>query len=296
VKGSLALAVGSIDLRNTLDIAKRQAMSNKPANVIKLSSPATRQYWEVPVLFEDDHLLALNKPPLLLTSPDRDDPSRPNLMKLLHQDIECGAIWVKARPALSYLMNAHRLDFETSGVILLAKSKPVLVALANLFGSEKPIKIYVALVQGAPKHNSFQVEAKLAPHPLKRGLMRVDHKRGKRSRTEIEIRERFVNHTLLACRPRTARMHQIRVHLQHIGLPIVGDPTYGGSPLLLSRLKSDYHLKPNATERPLISSTALHAEELSFAHPVNGTEVTITAPWPKDFAVAVKYLRRYSPG
>jgi len=79
-------------------------------------------------------------------------------------------------------MNAHRLDFETSGVILLAKSKPVLVSLANLFGAEKPHKLYIALVHGAPRRDSFAVDAKLAPHPVKLGLMRVDERRGKRRR------------------------------------------------------------------------------------------------------------------
>jgi len=99
-------------------------------DVIKLSAPATREYWEVPVLFEDAHLLALDKPAALLASPDRYDPARPNLMRLLHEAIERGAPWAKTR-GLSYLMNAHRLDFETSGIMLLAKSKPILVALAG---------------------------------------------------------------------------------------------------------------------------------------------------------------------
>src|SRR5580700_1759739 len=114
---------------------------------IKLSSPATREFWEIPVLFEDDHLLALDKPSRLLTSPDRYDPDRPNLMKLLHAAVEQGKPWAAQR-GLTYLMNAHRLDFETSGVILLAKTKPDLVALANLFGTEKPAKVYTALVHG----------------------------------------------------------------------------------------------------------------------------------------------------
>src|SRR5206468_959441 len=87
---------------------------------IKLSSPDTREFWEIPVLFEDDHLLALNKPPGLLTSPDRCDPDRPNLMKLLHAGIAAGKPWA-SQHQLSYLANAQRLDFDTSGVILLAK-------------------------------------------------------------------------------------------------------------------------------------------------------------------------------
>ena len=263
------------------------------SNVIKLSSPGTHEFWEVEVLFEDEHLLALNKPARLLTSPDRYDPQRPNLMKLLHAGIEESKGWARER-ALTYLMNAHRLDFETSGIILLAKNKPTLVALVNLFGSEKPLKIYAAFVQGSVTKDEMKVEAKLAPHPLKLGLTRVDSRNGKSSRTDFKVRERFKGYTLLECHPLTGRTHQIRVHLQFIGYPILGDSRYGGPPLLLSHLKSGFRLKPNKTERPLISTVALHAEKLTFVNPMTGREVSIEAPWPKDLAVALKYLRRYA--
>jgi 23S rRNA pseudouridine1911/1915/1917 synthase len=262
-------------------------------SIIKLSSPETKDYWEILVLFEDEHLLALNKPSGLLSSPDRYDPNRPNLMKLLHAGIAQGKPWAQARN-LSYLMNAHRLDYETSGVMLLAKSKPILVALANAFGSEQPHKRYVALVQGTPAEMRFEVDAKLAPHPVKIGLMRVDPKRGKRSRTAFVIQEKFKGWTLLQCEPFTGRTHQIRVHLRHAGFPLIGDALYGGKPLLLSHLKRDYRLKPKEVERPLIDRLALHAEELSLPHPATGQLLKISAPWPKDLVVAVKYLRRYA--
>ena len=125
--------------------------------------------------------------------------------------------------------------------------------------------------------------------------MRVDAKRGKKARTQFEVREAFVGYTLVQCRPLTSRNHQIRVHFQHWGLPICGDTPYGGSPLLLSELKSDYRLKPGHTERPLLSAAALHAERMELQHPVTGQPVVITAEWPKDLTVAVKYLRRYAP-
>jgi RluA family pseudouridine synthase len=262
--------------------------------VIKLSSPATREFWEIPVLFEDDHLLALNKPPLLLGSPDRFDPARPNLLKLLHQGIADRKPWATER-GLHYLMNAHRLDSEASGILLLAKSRPVLVAMASLFGSEKPLKSYIALVQGAPNGDRFEVNAKLAPHPARPGLVRVDQRNGKRSRTLVEVRERFSGYALVECRPLTDRPHQIRAHLRQARMPVVGDALYGGGPLLLSRLKSDYRLKPGKLERPLVATAALHAERLSLPHPVTGALVEITAPWRKELIVAVKYLRRYAP-
>lgn len=264
-------------------------------SVIKLSSPATREFWEIPVLFEDENLLALDKPAGLLTSPDRYDPLRPNLMKLLHEGIKSAKPWVRERH-LDYLSNAHRLDFETSGVILLAKNKSTLVALADLFGTAKPLKKYLALVRGEITEKKFEMDAKLAPHPVKTGLMRVDEKNGKMSKTNFEVLENFprFGYALLRCEPLTGRTHQIRVHAAHVGLRIVGDELYGGKPLWLSRLKADYRLKPGREERPLISRVALHAEELHLPLPATGEIVKITAPWPKDLKVAVKYLRQYS--
>src|SRR5213075_2999896 len=96
--------------------------------------------------------------------------------------------WAKER-GLAYLMNAHRLDFETSGVILLAKSKPVLVQLADLFGSEKPAKKYGALVQGSPSEDQFECDAKLAAHPANPAIIRVDPKRGKNAMTLFKVRQ-----------------------------------------------------------------------------------------------------------
>lgn len=270
-------------------------MVSQVSATIKLSSRATHQFWEIPVLFEDAHLLALDKPAGLLTSPDRYDPQRPNLMRLLHEAIAAHKPWAAARQ-LTYLSNAHRLDFGTSGVLLLAKSKPVLVTLVNLFGSEKPFKKYVALVSGRPQADQFEVDAKLAPHPTRPGLMRVDPKGGKKAKTVFQVVERFEGYALLSCLPLTGRTHQIRAHLRHVGLPIVGDELYGGAPLWLSCLKPDYRRKKNEQERPLIGRVALHAEQLTLPHPVSGQMLTIKAPWPKDLLVAVKYLRRFASG
>ena len=260
---------------------------------IRLSSPATREFREIPILWEDEHLLALDKPAGLLTSPDRYDPERPNLMKLLHHDIGRGATWVKER-GLRYLANAHRLDLETSGVILLAKSKPALISLANQFGAERTGETYVALIHGSPNKPVFEVTARLGPHPAQIGLMRVDETRGKKAKTCFEELEEFSGFALLRCRPLMARTHQIRVHLRQAGFPVVGDALYGGQPLLLSRLKTEYRLKQGKSERPLIGRAALHAEQLVVAHPVSGATVVVNAPWPKDLTVAVKYLRRYA--
>jgi len=262
--------------------------------VIKLRFPDGSTQWEIPVLHEDDQLLALLKPARLLTSPDRYDPLRPNLMRLLHYDIARGAAWVRQRQ-IQYLANVHRLDFETSGVLLLAKSKPALVALANQFSAQSVSKIYIALVHGKPLTLPLRIEAKIGPHPTKTGLMRVDEKGGKSAVTDVALRELFSGYALLECRPVTGRTHQIRVHLQKAGLRIVGDTLYGGGILLLSNLKAGYRLKPHREEKPLLDRVALHAEQLTVTHPFDQRKITITAPWSKDLRVATKYLRQFAP-
>jgi RluA family pseudouridine synthase len=263
------------------------------ASIIKLSAPETKDYWEIPVLHEDDSVLAIDKPSRLLVSPDRYDPNRPNIMKLFHRDIARGAKWVQER-GITYLANAHRLDFETSGILLLAKNKPALISIADQFGSELVKKIYIALVTGSPEKDEFDDNAKLGAHPVRIGIVRVDEKNGKKSYTAFEVAERFKGFTLLRCKPRTGRTHQIRVHLQHRALPIVGDALYGGAPLMLSNLKRNFRLKPNKTENPLINRVALHAHELTFKHPVTSADVTITSPLPHDLQVALKFLRKHA--
>jgi RluA family pseudouridine synthase len=263
--------------------------------VIKLSSPPTHEFWEIPVLYEDDHLLALDKPSGLLVSPDPQEPDRPSLIGLLHSGIAAAKPWALER-SLTYLMNTHRLDAEASGLLLLARSKPVLASLSNLFASEKAPSTFAVVVQGAPQGDRFEVEGKLSPHPTPAGFFRVDSRRGKKSRTVFEVREKFAEYTLLKAEPCPGRAHQVRAHLRSIRLQVVGDRLYGGRPLLLSSLKRGYRLKPDRTEHPLMNRPALHAEQLSIPHPVTGVVLTISAPWPKDLTVAMKYLRRYTVG
>jgi 23S rRNA-/tRNA-specific pseudouridylate synthase len=136
----------------------------------------------------------------------------------------------------------------------------------------------------------------LSPHPVKPGVMRVDSSGGKQAVTRFVVLENFPRHgyALLQCEPGAERLHQIRVHAGHVGLPIVGDELYGGKPLWLSRLKKDFRLKPGREERPLLSRVALHAEELALPHPVTNKITTIQSEWPKDLKVALKYLRQFA--
>jgi hypothetical protein len=172
----------------------------------------------------------------------------PNLMKLLHRDLERAAPWAKAR-GLHYLMNAHRLDFPTSGVLLLAKDKPTLVALANQFGSEKPVKVYAALVRGAAKETSLRVRRQARAASLAAGL----HPRGSQERQAgAHGFHRAGNLRRLpvvgmpsvdgadASNPRPSQAPEVAAG---------GRRVYGGAPLWLSTLKTQYRLKPGHSER-----------------------------------------------
>ncbi len=261
--------------------------------MIKLSAPEYNEFWEIQILYEDAYLMAINKPASLLTAPDRYDPKRPNLMRLLQEGIRQEKPWAVQRK-LTYLMNPHRLDFETTGVLLLAKTKEVLVSMTDLFGTDKISKKYIALAHNRPDKDEFEVNVIMAPNPRRPEIMRVVKKKGKRSITKFRVIEKFAGYTLFDCFPITGRTHQIRLHLRYAGCPVVGDRLYGGSPLTLSSLKKGYKIQNGKIEQPLISTVALHSNQIDFVHPITGENVSISAPEPKPLIVALKYLRQFA--
>jgi len=268
-------------------------MSSDPQPIIKLSAPEYNEFWEIEILYEDDYLMAINKPAGLLTAPDRYDPKRPNLMRLLQEGIKQGKPWAVQRK-LTYLMNPHRLDFETTGIILLAKTKDVLVSMTDLFGTDKISKKYIALAHNYPDKDEFEVDVIMAPNPRRPEIMMVVKKKGKRSITKFRVLEKFAGFTLFECHPITGRTHQIRLHLRYAGCPVVGDRLYGGSPLFLSSLKKGYKIQNSKIEQPLISTVALHSKQIDFVHPISGENISISAPEPKPLVVALKYLRQFA--
>ena len=151
-------------------------------------------------------------------------------------------------------------------------------------------------MRGRPAQAEWEIDQPLGVHALKPEIARVDRDRGKRAHTRFKLIESFGKCSLIECRPDPDRRHQVRAHLRWSQTPIVGDLLYGGRQLLLSSFKRNYQLKPGHEERPLIGTTALHLEELELPHPVTGAALTLTAPWPKDLTVALKYLRRYPAG
>lgn len=236
-----------------------------------------------PIVFEDEAMLAFDKPSGLLVAPDRWDKSRVNLMGLVHARFGPG------------VANVHRLDADTSGLLLCAKTKPALDFLSGQFQSKTVGKSYLALVVGSPSEDTFTVDFVLKEDEAAPGRMCVVKRHGKAAVTDFVVLERFGGYSWLECRPQTGRTHQIRVHLAASGWPILQDPFYGdGSQLLLSDLKRGY--KGRDEERPLLARLALHASALTVVHPDTRVPVTLSAPLPHDLAVALKYLRRFPAG
>ena len=193
----------------------------------------------------------------------------------------------------------HRLDKDTSGVLLFAKHAPAQRHLSHQFQNNAIRKEYLALVAGRPAEQEGEVDAPLARHPNSPLRMAVVRHGGRPARTAWRVEEPFRHFTLLRVFPKTGKTHQIRVHLQSIHLPLAIDPLYNAprgaaapAGLLLSSFKRGYRPVPGETERPLIERLTLHAEKLRFQSP-DGTEVRVEAPLPKDLRAALNMLRKY---
>lgn len=239
-----------------------------------------------PVIFEDESLIAFDKPSGLLVTADRRDKAREYLMASVQEKMGRDVTLV------------HRIDDDASGLVLCAKTKVALDFISGQFQSKTVIKRYAALTVSVPVLDLFTVDFVLKEDEGKPGHMCVVKKHGKASVTEFTVQDKFPQPAgrpslaLLECRPLTGRTHQVRVHLAASGTPILNDPLYGDETrLMLSDLKRGY--KGRADERPLISRLALHAESVTFTHPVSREKMTIEAPLAKDFEVALKYLRKF---
>ena len=240
-----------------------------------------------PVLFEDDVVIAFDKPSGLAVSPDRRDHAAEHLM---------GLVRAKWGPDVA---NVHRLDADTSGLVLCAKTKVALDFLSGQFQSKTVRKSYQALTVGVPATDTFTVDLVIKEDEAKPGVMCIVKKHGQVSQTEFTVLERFPQpagrpaFAWVECQPLTGRMHQIRIHLGSAGTPVLNDPLYGNDTrLLLSDLKRGY--KGRTDERPLIARLALHAGALTFTHPTSREKMTLTSPLPNDLEVALKYLRKFA--
>ncbi len=235
--------------------------------------------FKIDILFENEQFIAVNKPSGLLSVPDREGKER-SLKSLLIE--RYGAIWT-----------VHRLDKDTSGVIVYAKDEHAHKYLSGLFEGREVEKYYIGWVHGMPAQSSGTVDAAIMEHPVKKGVM-VTNKKGKHALTDYEVQEAFGTCSLLKFRIHTGRTHQIRLHMKHLGHPILCDNAYGDAkPLFLSSFKRKFNLsRSEETERPLLNRLALHAAELKFTDN-NGQKHVLEAALPKDLRAVLQQLHKW---
>jgi len=235
------------------------------------------------ILYQDDDIIAFDKASGLLVAPDRWDKEEENLMDLIHRHVS------------PEIFNVHRLDRETSGVLLCSKNKATLDSLTGQFQSRTVQKRYIAITLGSPAADEMTIDLPLMEDPNNLGRMLAKKKQGKPSETQIRVLTRWRGYAWLEVFPITGRTHQIRVHLKAIGCPVIGDPFYGdGRGLFLSDIKRAYKYKEEEDERPLIGRLALHAESIEVRHPGSKELISIHSPIPKTFEVGIKYLKKFA--
>jgi 23S rRNA pseudouridine955/2504/2580 synthase len=227
------------------------------------------------IVFENENYVVINKPPHFSSLDDRDK------TKLSILDL--------ARSQYPDPQLCHRLDKETSGVLAIAKNPEAYRHLSIQFEKRKTIKIYHAIAVGIHHFKDKIVNLPIAVSA--KGNVRIDTAEGKPSETIFDTLEIYKYHTLLACKPLTGRMHQIRIHLACVDAPIVADKMYGGTDILLSDLKRKFNLKQETEEEPLIKRVALHAYQLIFTD-LDDKLITATAQYPKDIRALLTQLRK----
>lgn len=233
------------------------------------------RYKDLDIIFENTDFIAINKPAGLFSVPDRFG-IEISLKQILLEKFE--KIFV-----------VHRLDKETSGIILFAKNAATHKAISELFEGRKIEKYYLGLVLGSLINSIGEIDAPISEHPYKKGEMSTNGK-GKPSLTTYEVLKDYKLFSWIKFRIHTGRTHQIRVHSKHIGHPIVCDELYGdGKPVLLSQIKKNYKLSKNELdETPILARVGLHAHQLLFEW--NEKKIDLVAEPPKDLRALLQQL------
>lgn len=236
------------------------------------------------IIFEDDHLIVLDKPPGVVVHPGAGRPSGTLVDELVRTRPAMLEVGEEGRPGV-----VHRLDRDTSGVMVVAKTAEAHANLSLQFKEHSVHRIYKALVRGSPGFDEGVIEAPLGRHAKERKRISTATPKGRRAVTRWRVTERLGNLTLLAIAPETGRTHQIRVHLAYVGLPVAGDTVYGKAK------KTSGALDPVLTRvLKVLKRQGLHAEVLGFVHPVSGEYLEFSSPPAPDMEEAVRIARAFS--
>ena len=227
----------------------------------------------IDVLYEDEHIAVINKQQGISVHPGAGNKSGTLVNALLYRFNKLSGAGGELRPGI-----VHRLDKDTSGVLLVAKNDSAHLNLSNQLSRREMHKIYVAVLEGNLKNDGGEVRTYIGRSPRDRKKMAVVSS-GKEAITEYRVTERFIKNCLTEFDIKTGRTHQIRVHAQHLGHPVVGDKTYGYS-----------------KQRFDLNGQLLHAKSITFRHPVSGKEMTVSAPLPDYFERVLEVLRKETAG
>jgi 23S rRNA pseudouridine1911/1915/1917 synthase len=278
----------------------------RPGDVVRLQLPelahdaAPAEDIPIAVVYEDEFLTVVDKPPGMVTHPARGN-WRGTLVNAIqfHYDT-LSTVAGENRPGI-----IHRLDRDTTGLLVVAKDDLTHRKLALQFELREVRKEYLALVYGVPQRDRDFIERPIGFHPTVREKMavRTEEDGGKTAMTYYEVIERFDGFAYVRCKPRSGRTHQIRVHLAHVGHPILADKAYSGRGRVTigdltasaSGTSTDSGGEPPPPETLLIERQALHAHALTFRHPVTEREIELSAPLPDDMARTLEAIRKYRP-
>lgn len=228
------------------------------------------------ILFEDDDIIVVNKPPFISTLDEREGGDI-NMLRL-------------AKEYSADAQVCHRLDKETSGTLIIAKNPDAYRTVSIQFEKRQVKKIYHAVINGTHAFEDLKVDLPILN--VGKGNVSISRQEGKAAETWFKSLKYFKHYTLVECRPVTGRMHQIRIHLATQRASIAGDEMYKGEPVYLSKIKRKYNLGKDQEELPIMKRFALHAYEVSFKL-LNGKQVTVHAPYPKDFETLLKLLEKF---
>ncbi len=254
---------------------------------------------EIPldILYEDDHIIMLNKQADLIVHPSRGHKSGTLVNGLIYYSNSLSQVNGDFRPGI-----VHRLDRNTTGIITIAKTDTAHWRIAHQFEHRLTKKAYVAVVQGNIELDADVIDKPMDRHPKVREKFAVCTETGKPAVTTYQVLRRYQGYTLLKLMPKTGRTHQLRVHCSYIKHPIVADDVYGGKPVTLEQIvgykpmpvegEPGYGMLPTD---PIITRQALHAMELTFRHPATGESVTFTAPLKPDMQLLIDLLEKYRP-
>jgi 23S rRNA pseudouridine1911/1915/1917 synthase len=237
------------------------------------------------ILYEDEHIAAVNKPPAMVVHPARGHWSGTLSGALTHHFEFLSQVGGATRPGI-----VHRLDRDTSGVIVVAKTDQAHMGLTAQFEARTTEKEYLAITSGRPDRDRDVIERPIGIHPYQREKMaiRVSHPTSREARTFYEVLERLERFALLRVAPKTGRTHQIRVHLEHIGCPVLCDRLYSGR----SQITRGELLGGRDDGDVVLKRQALHAWRLSLHHPISKQPLSFEAPLPEDMERVLGILRK----